>query len=289
LRNQIAVPVLLYHDVTDGAPADRWTVTRDALAAHLDAVLAAGLTVLTASQLAHRLSGGPDAEVPGAEVPGTGGLDAGGPEPGAGGPRSEAEAEAEAEAGASPRVCALTFDDGFASFAELAMPLLAERGLAATVYVTTGLLGEQGMLSRSAALDVFRAAGVEVGAHAIRHRHLDLLTVDEARTEIEGCRADLTELTGTAPRSFAYPHGSFTRTVRDLVRDAGYDSGYAVKNAFTHPADDRYALARLTIEADTPTARIRDWLSGTSAPLSWRRERLRTKAFRRVRAMRSGH
>ncbi len=247
-NNSTPVPVLLYHDVVVGTPGDRWTVNRDALAAQLDAILDSGRTALTASQFAARVLDSPES---------TEGL------------------------------CAITFDDGYASFAELAMPLLEERGLPSTAYLTTGLLDQPGMLSRAGAVDVYRTKGVEVGAHAVRHRHLDLLSAADAQVEVEASRADLAELTGEAPISFAYPHGSFSRKVRELVRNAGYDNAYSVRDAFTHRADDRFGIARLTVEIDTSVEQVREWMSGRGAPLSWRGERLRTKAFRQVRALRA--
>jgi peptidoglycan/xylan/chitin deacetylase (PgdA/CDA1 family) len=240
-------PVLLYHDVVAGRPASPWQVSRDSLATDLDAVLESGRTVLTASALDAALTAGGDRV---------------------------------------GRLCAVTFDDGYASFADLVLPLLVERDLAATLYVTTGFLGEPGMLSK-AALDDLAGSPVEIGAHAVLHRHLDLLPVDAARTEIRDSGDRLGRLLGHAPRSFAYPHGSFNRKVRDLTAQAGYDSAYAVKNALTHPADDRYARARLTVLADTRRATVREWLDGRGAPPSWRRERLRTKAYRHVRAVRA--
>lgn len=239
-------PVLLYHDVVTGRPTSPWQVNRDDLAADLDAVLACGRTVLTASEL--------DTE-----------LAAGVPWPG--------------------RVCALTFDDGFASFADLVLPLLVERALPATLYQTTGYLGQPGMLSEQALRDL-PADWVEIGAHTVRHRHLDLLRPPAVFSELKDGADRLADLLGDRPQSFAYPHGSFTRRVRDMVAGLGYRNGYAVKNALTHVHDDRFARARLTVLADTRRDVVRQWLAGTGAPASWRGERLRTKAFRHVRAAR---
>jgi peptidoglycan/xylan/chitin deacetylase (PgdA/CDA1 family) len=182
--------------------------------------------------------------------------------------------------------CALTFDDGFASFAELVIPLLVQRGLRATLFVTTGLLGHRRMLSRSAVADLAQAPGIELGAHAVRHRHLDLLSPREARAEIEGSREDLATIIGGLAASFAYPHGSYRPRVRDLVKVAGFANAFAVKNALSHAADDPYALARLTVGAGTPERAVRAWLAGTEAPLSWRGQRLRTLAYRQVRRAR---
>jgi hypothetical protein len=74
--------------------------------------------------------------------------------------------------------------------------------------------------------------------------------------------------------------------VRDAVRDSAYTNAYAVKNAFTHPADDPYALARLTVRADTDPAQVRAWLAGVGAPRAWQRQRLRTVGYRQVRRVR---
>jgi hypothetical protein len=57
-----------------------------------------------------------------------------------------------------------------------------------------------------------------------------------------------------------------------------------VKNALTHREDDPYARARLTVLAGTGRRTVEGWLAGRGAPPSWRGERLRTKAFRHVRA-----
>lgn len=181
--------------------------------------------------------------------------------------------------------CAVTFDDGFASFADLAVPLLVDRGLPVTLYVTTGQLDTPGMLSAAAVCDL-AGPRIEIGAHSVHHPHLDLVSDAEARTEIRGSRDRVGELLGAAPPGFAYPHGSYHRRVRDAVRDCGFTNAYAVKNALTLPDDDPFARARLTVLADTDRGRVRRWLAGRGAPKSWRRERLRTTAYRHVRAAR---
>jgi hypothetical protein len=50
-----------------------------------------------------------------------------------------------------------------------------------------------------------------------------------------------------------------------------------VRNALSHPQDDRFALARVTVGSGT---RVEALLAGRGAPLAHPRERLRTRAFR---------
>jgi peptidoglycan/xylan/chitin deacetylase (PgdA/CDA1 family) len=236
-------PVLLYHEVVAGRATQPWQVSVAMLAADLDAVLESGRSVVTASTLDAALSG---------PVHHDNGL------------------------------CALTFDDGDAGFLDLVVPMLVERGLAATLYVTTGGIGQPGRLSTAGLADVVHA-GMEVGAHTVLHRDLDILSCRSIRRELHISRDHLAEVLGRAPRSFAYPHGTYHRAICDLVRGAGYANAYAIKNALTHDTDDRYARARLFVQSGTPRRRVQAWLAGRGAPVSWRRERLRTKAFRHLR------
>lgn len=237
-------PVLLYHEVVAGQPESRRQVSAGMLAADLDAVLRSGRSVLAASAL-------DDALV--------------------------------APTGHGGGLCALTFDNGAASFLDLVLPMLVERGLPATLYVTTGSLGHPGRLPESSLVDL-PGTGVEVGAHTVTYRDLDLLPDAAIHCELQVSRDHLAELLGAAPRSFAYPYGTYHCVVRDLVSGVGYDNGYAVKNALTHRHDDRYARARLTVLADTARRTVEGWLAGRGAPPSWRRERLRTKVNRHLRA-----
>lgn len=242
----VLTPVLLYHDVVRGTPANPWQINVDDLARDLDAVLASGRLVQTATELDAALRARPVADAP---------------------------------------RCAVTFDDGYASFVDLALPLLAARGLPATLFVTTGTLDAPGML---AAADVRAMAGplLEVGAHTEHHPHLDLLPAAVARGEVRRSRDRLTDLLGAEPPSFAYPHGSHDRSVRDAVAGSGFVNAYAVKDALTHPDDDPYARARLTVLAGTGRRRVQRWLAGRGAPPSWSGERLRTTVNRHVRASR---
>jgi peptidoglycan/xylan/chitin deacetylase (PgdA/CDA1 family) len=181
---------------------------------------------------------------------------------------------------------ALTFDDGTADFSRSALPGLLDARLSATLYVTTAHIGGSGMLSWS---EVVQAAsqGVEVGAHSRHHPHLDTVSHSRMRREIVGSRADVEDRVGHACRSFAYPHGSYNRTVRQLVIDAGFSSAVAVRNAFSHEADDVFALARLTVRGNTGPERLADWLAGAGAPLVPQRELLRTTVYRQVRRARA--
>jgi peptidoglycan/xylan/chitin deacetylase (PgdA/CDA1 family) len=241
------IPVLLYHSVAEHRVSeDRFAVSPAVFESHVDAIEASGRVTLTVSELADGLRG---------------------------------------ERPLPERAAAVTFDDGFADNHGAARSLLS-RGLRSTLYITTGELGAPDRLSPSQVGELAEAAGIEIGAHGVRHRHLDELGERELRHEIAASRAALEDIIRAPVRSFAYPHGAYDRRVRATVIDAGYRCAAAVKNALAHPAEDPFAIARWTVTRDVSAGRIARVLAGQAVPLSWPRERVRTRAYRMARRQR---
>jgi peptidoglycan/xylan/chitin deacetylase (PgdA/CDA1 family) len=242
------IPVLLYHSVDDhAAPADRrWAVDRASFAAHARVVSASGRVGLCITELADALRG------------------------------------------ARPlpqRPVAMTFDDGFSDVCD-AVATLLERDLASTLYITTSVVGTRGRLSAVDLAELAGTPGVEVGAHAVRHRRLDELGGRELESEVRTSKVQLEDLTQKRVCSFAYPHGAYDRRVRDTVVAAGFRSAAGVKNAISHLRDDPFAIARWTVTAGTPASRIAEVLEGEGVPMAWRHERVRTRAYRIARRRR---
>jgi peptidoglycan/xylan/chitin deacetylase (PgdA/CDA1 family) len=250
------IPVLLYHSVSDHpSPAiAQFAVTPRAFERHLELILEEGAEALTVSGLIDR-------RMRGEPLP--------------------------------PRPVLITFDDGFADTLDVAAPRLWSRGLAATLYLTTGYLA--GRTRRSAPEHIgamipwerlceLEAAGFELGAHTHSHPQLDVLPLREAAAEVRTSRILLETALGHPVRSFAYPHGYASPWLRAEVQRAGFESACGVREALSHAADDRWCMARLSIRATTPVETVGAWLRGEGAPVAGP-ERLRTRAWRAVRRM----
>ena len=255
------IPVLLYHAVTEDPPPwiAQFTVRPKEFLAQLDAIRDSGRTALTATALVDALAG----RTPLPERP-----------------------------------IVVTIDDGFADLPRFTGPALAARGLAATAYLTTGaitgdprcLLPAAPMMTLDQVAEV-ADCGLEIGAHTITHPQLDTLSARAVRRELQVPKAVLEEQLGRPVPAFAYPHGYNSPSVRRLVREAGYTSATAVRNALSSTRDDPYRIARLMLKSTDTTADLAFWLEGLGAPVAPYPDRLRTvgwRAYRRSQAVLHG-
>ncbi|MFJ8132454.1 polysaccharide deacetylase family protein [Streptomyces hydrogenans] len=249
------MPVFLYHSVAVDPPSwiAPFTVSPGTFAEHLALIADSGLRVVPLSRLVAAQHGGP-------------------PLP--------------------DRSAVLTFDDGFDDFRTTVLPLLARHGMPATLYVTTGALGPGGPFPPgSRMLDWDRlgeldAPGVEIGGHTLTHPQLDVLPDARMRDEVTECGHRLADALGHPVVSFAYPHGYSAPAVRARVREAGWTSAAAVRDAFSSAADDPLRIARLMVRADTDRDRFRRWTAGAGAPVAPFPEGLATRGWRAYRRLR---
>jgi peptidoglycan/xylan/chitin deacetylase (PgdA/CDA1 family) len=164
------------------------------------------------------------------------------------------------QAGRPPaRTIGLTFDDGFADLAEHALPVLAEHGFRATVFVTTGVTDgrvsfpwyerQPPVLGWDEIVDLDRQGTLRFEAHTVSHP--SLLAVDDATaaTEIFDCRHELEAHLGRPVSAFAYPAGLFGERERRLVADAGYAAAVSCEPGVNRPETDRLALRRRQIDS----------------------------------------
>jgi peptidoglycan/xylan/chitin deacetylase (PgdA/CDA1 family) len=115
---------------------------------------------------------------------------------------------------------AVTFDDAFVNFGDLAAPRLLEHGFPVTVFVVADCAGTtnawddgpgrttpQLPLLDWPALIRLQERGVTLGAHS--RTHADLSRLDDGRIEEEvgGCAERIEACAGMRPAVFAYPYG----------------------------------------------------------------------------------
>lgn len=106
----------------------------------------------------------------------------------------------------------VTFDDGTADFAEVAVPILARHGVPATMYLATAFV-EEGRdfpdagrpLSWAAARDCLASGVVDFGSHTHTHALLDRLAPEAVADELDRSIDLVADRLGRPALDFAYP------------------------------------------------------------------------------------
>jgi len=98
-------------------------------------------------------------------------------------------------------------------------------------------------------LRMLHGMGIEIGGHTVNHPILSQLPLDQAKTEIAGCRDMLASKLDTDIRVFAYPNGSPGQDYRvehvAAVRDAGFDLAVSTAWGPVRRSDDPLQLPRV--------------------------------------------
>jgi peptidoglycan/xylan/chitin deacetylase (PgdA/CDA1 family) len=129
----------------------------------------------------------------------------------------------------------ITFDDGYRSLHQYALPILARHHFRATVFAIAGYIGRPNLwdvkffLPRFQHLDwselrELMAAGWEIGSHSLKHDYLPALTEDELRRDLSDSRKILEDNLQSPVRHLSLPFGRGNGQVYRIAQEVGYAS-----------------------------------------------------------------
>jgi peptidoglycan/xylan/chitin deacetylase (PgdA/CDA1 family) len=157
------------------------------------------------------------------------------------------------------RLVVLTFDDGYADVHRHAFPLLQQRRIPFTLYITTGPTEDPGRfpdwpgepLSWDQIEEMAASGLMTVGAHT--HTHPDLRDADEETVvyEVEESNRLIEERLGVRPRHFTYTKGWWSPVAGPVIR-AGYDTATLGMGDPITPDSDPHQLNRLAVNQSEP-------------------------------------
>jgi peptidoglycan/xylan/chitin deacetylase (PgdA/CDA1 family) len=161
----------------------------------------------------------------------------------------------------SSRMFVLTFDDGYRDVYETAWPIMRDRGLPFTLYLTTDPVESQIPLTSGGLADpltwnqvneMLESGLMTLGAHT--HTHVDLRHLDHAAItgEIETSNTLIEQRTGVDARHFTYPWGYWSQSADDVVRGA-YDSATIGSGAPVIADTDPYRVNRVPVQLSDGT------------------------------------
>ena len=178
----------------------------------------------------------------------------------------------------------LTFDDGYKSWVEVALPSLAKHKVKALFFICSGLLdvekrGEEevnSFLKKRLLLKPRKViswaevrelvkSGHTIGGHTVSHPHLSRLSAAQIAEEISSDKEALEEGLGVELNDFAYPFGRISdynqESTKQVVK-AGYQHIYsAVSDFYNHRSDS--VIPRTMVSTGQSKSLIKRWIGGS--------------------------
>ncbi|MGH7530638.1 MAG: polysaccharide deacetylase family protein [Gemmatimonadales bacterium] len=225
MAGHLIPPVLCYHRIGGPLELGVTRVGRGVFARQMTALARAGWRTLALEEFAHRVAGVGSRDSVGARhaVPIHNG-------------------HVPLHNGRAPRTFLLTFDDGYATLAEAAYPILRDLGFTATTFLITDYVGRENTWDARytwrrlrhldwPAIEHWQERGFAFGSHGATHRRLTWLPDAAVRDDLARARRTLISRLGPeAGRAVAYPFGAADGRIAGIARDVGHDVGFGAVN-----------------------------------------------------------
>lgn len=156
----------------------------------------------------------------------------------------------------------ITFDDGFRNFYTHAFPILERYGFTATMFLPTAHIGDSPLsfkgkpcLSWSEVREL-QTHGITFGSHTVTHPQLHDCDAESIQAEVVVSKRTIEQKLGCSVESFSYPYAfpeadaGFKATLREELRQAGYENGVCTTLGRPGVASDPFFLKRLPVNSD---------------------------------------
>lgn len=158
----------------------------------------------------------------------------------------------------------ITFDDGWQSIYQEAVPVMDAYGIASTQYVVPGTFKQHNYLSEAQTRSM-QQAGHEIASHTWTHQNLTKITFSEAANQLQRAHKALLPFTDNKPMAFAAPEGDTNFQVMGAIKqlhtshrntDADLSNGVNEADVNIKPYFNRYAIIGYSIRPTTTLAQI---------------------------------
>ena len=153
------------------------------------------------------------------------------------------------------RYSAITFDDAFENFIDVAYPELQRREVCSTMFVITDALGKtfgpadctERVMSQQQLLELPESL-VTIGSHTLTHPMLTRIEEEAAREEIVGSRLRLEQMLNRTISVFSFPFGAFNERLIEICREAGYQRVFTTLPGFAFSGPGQFAVGRVRVD-----------------------------------------
>jgi len=196
---------------------------------------------------------------------------------------------------------AITFDDGYASWYDQALPVLEELRIPAVFFVCSGFVDAKGEeserfccenfrrsqrllpLSKKQLIELANHSLFEVGSHSLTHIDLGKATdIKTLENEIDGDRKQIEDWTGRRVQWFAYPFGGRSNVspeATQYLRQSSFRAAFTLIPGFISTDQEKFMTGRDSLDVRAASWLWRAWLNGGYDKLFCLKENVRNKRF----------
>lgn len=163
----------------------------------------------------------------------------------------------------------ITFDDGYASTYEAALPILNRYNLTATTYVTTDYIGQPDFMTWEEVRRMQNNYQWEIGSHTVSHPELPLLTDSQIAYELRESKVIL-DRNGLQVSSFASPFGAYdNRVVTEAMKHYRSHRGFWDRDGLNAYPYNRQVIQVQSIEDSTSVEQVIQWVNQAKSENKW--------------------
>ena len=145
------------------------------------------------------------------------------------------------------KTVALTIDDAFFSIYKKAWPLLKEKKLPFTIFVSTGPVksNSKNYMNWEQIKEMVNH-GVTIGHHTKNHLHLVTKEKEKIISEIEEANNDFLKNLGYVPDIFAYPYGEYSSEIKQITKNY-FKAAFGQQSGGIYNGIDIFELPRYSL------------------------------------------
>ena len=146
------------------------------------------------------------------------------------------------EGTSTPRLFALTFDDGWETQYTYALPLLEHYHIIGTFFIYTNVINNGSLFLTWSQVRNLVSLGMTIGSHSITHPDFSILTDQDILTQIEVSKELIESEIQKPVYAFAVPYGYTSPYLESVLAASGYTSSRTLQKKATATSSDVYHL-----------------------------------------------
>ena len=164
----------------------------------------------------------------------------------------------------------LSFDDGWRSIYENALPILEKSKLKSTHFIISDCLDDAQFpqFMNLENIKELEKLGHEIGCHTAGHKHL----IQESQSIIESeifLSLKYLKDKDFNVATFAYPYGGYDDRVIEIIKQAGFAGARSTINGYNTETTNLFLLKCQAIKVDTLMSQVKEWIHESQEKNVW--------------------